>query len=233
MDRFPFRRTTLLVLLTLTVAGPAFTAPPQTYHIQLEAYPAAPFPFFSKFGTVTIDVYAGGVRAESMWLSGFTRNGAKTITVQNPIARMYTDVPISDVNSIVAKLAGSDMTVVAAVPPVLPPVPGRVAGVVANRYRIVYGPNAWIDLWTAPQIPANPQLNAIIDGLITGISPATAKAARGIPGTPVYVELNFRRFQKVPLLRLKEMTRDNSGEADALKVGSFYFRNPLLDAILK
>jgi hypothetical protein len=182
---------------------------------------------------VTIDVYGGGVRAESMWLSGFTRNGTKTITVQNPIARMYTDVPISDINSIVAKLAGGDTVAVAAVPPVLAPVIGKVGGVSAYRYRIVYGPAAWVDLWTAPQIPANPQLHAIIDGLIAGISPATAQAARGIPGTPIYVELNFRRFKKVPLLRLKEMTRDNSGEAEALKVGSFYFRNPVLDAILK
>jgi hypothetical protein len=232
MNRSLLRRTPLLLLFTLIVAGPAFAATPP-YHIRLEAYPAAPFPFFSKFGTVTIDVYGGGVRAESMWLSGFTRNGTKTITVQNPIARMYTDVPISDINSIVAKLAGGEPVAVAAVPPVLAPVPGKVGGVSAYRYRIVYGPAAWVDLWTAPQIPANPQLHAVIDGLIAGISPPTAQAARGIPGTPIYVELNFRRFKKVPLLRLKEMTRDNSGEADALKVGSFYFRNPVLDAILK
>ncbi len=212
----------------VTAADARRSTPP--YHITLEAYPAAPFPFFSKFGKVTLDVYDGGVRAESLWLSGFTRNGSKTVTVQNPVARMYTDVPIADVTSIVARLAGGDQ-IATAIPPVLPPVPGKVAGIAANRYRIVYGPAAWIDLWTTPQIPENPQLRAIVDGLVEGISPATAKAARTIPGTPVYVELNFRRFQKVPLVKLKGLTRDDHGESDALKVGSFYFKAPLLDAI--
>ncbi|HSP15616.1 MAG TPA: hypothetical protein VLV78_12765 [Thermoanaerobaculia bacterium] len=233
-------RPTVAALLLVAVCGAAAVSAADSpranarrstpYHVQLEAYPAAPFPFFSKFGTVTLDVYSGGVHAESFWLSGFTRNGSKTITVQNPVSRMYTDVPIADVNSIVAKLAGGDQTA-GTVPPVMPPVPGKVAGVAANRYRIVYGPAAWIDVWTAPQITVNPQLRAIVDGLVNGISPGTATAARGIPGTPIYVELNFRRFKKVPLVRLKALTKDNSGEADALKVGSFYFKAPLLDAI--
>ncbi len=222
----------LETLLVLALTIPAIAAPPaQRYHLTLEAYPAAPFPFFSKFGTVTLDVYGGGVHADTFWLDGFSRNGSKSITVQNPLGRMYTDVPIADVASIVARLAGSDQPPAVTVPPVLPPVPGKVGGIPASRYRILYGPAAWIDLWTTSQIPENPQLRAIIDGLVNGISPATAEAARAIPGTPIYVELNFRRFKKVPLVRFKQLTRNNSGEADALRVGSFYFKAPLLDAI--
>ncbi len=219
-------------LLFLALSFPAIAAPPsRPYHLTLEAYPAAPFPAFSKFGTVTLHVYGGGVHADTFWLDGFSRNGSKSITVQNPLGRMYTEVPIADVASIVAKLAAGDQAPAVTLPPVLPPVPGKVGGIAANRYRILYGPAAWVDLWTTSQIPENAQLRAIIDGLVNGISPATAKAARTIPGTPIYVELNFRRFKKVPLVRFKQLTRDNSGEADALTVGSFYIKAPLLDAI--
>ncbi len=221
----------LTLFLALGIAAAVHAASPSPYHLQLEAYPAAPFPFFSKFGTVTLDVYGGGVHADTFWLDGFSRNGSKAITVENPFGRMYTEVPIADVASIVAKLAGSDQVPSTSAPPVLPPVAGKVGGIPAQRYRIVYGEAAWIDLWTTRQIPENQQLRTIIDGLVSGISPETAKAARAIPGTPIYVELNFRRFKKVPLVRFKHLTYDNAGEADALKVGSFYFKAPLLDAI--
>jgi hypothetical protein len=217
-----------LVFLFLITATAAASQP---YHLTLEAYPAAPFPFFKKFGTVTLDVYNGGVHADTFWLDGFSRTGSNTITVQNPLARMYTDVPIADLSSIVAKLAGADQMTNLSIPPVMKPVPGKVAGLAANRYRIVYGPSAWIDLWTTQQIPENAQMRAISDGIIRGISPATAQAARSIPGTPVYVELNFRRFQKVALVKVKQFSRDNSGEADALKNGAIYFKAPLLDAL--
>ncbi len=217
-----------LPFLLLAAAVPLLAAP-KPYHLQLEAYPAAPFPFFSKFGTVTVDVYSGGVHAESLWLTGFSRSGSPTVTVENPVMRMYTDVPLHDITSIVAELAGEPAP--NGIPPVLPPVPGNVKGIPASRYRIQYGPTAWIDLWTTAAIPPNAQLRTMIDSVIAGISPPTAIAARAIPGTPVYVELNFRRFQKVPLVRLKKLTFTSDGESDALKVGSFYFRAPLLDSI--
>lgn len=217
-----------ILLLVAVTAAPAFGAT-RPYHLRLEAYPAAPFPYFSKFGTVTIDVYSGGVHADSFWLSGFSRTGSSTITVQNPVLRMYTDVPIRDIAPIVSKLAGGDPNSLP--PPVLAPVTGKVSGLTAQRYRIVYGPTAWIDMWTTPAIAPNPQFLAVIRGLLEGISPSTARAARTIPGTPLYVELNFRRFKKVPLVRLKKLAFDNAGETEALKTGSFYFKAPLLDAI--
>ena len=50
------------------------------YHLTLEAHPAAPFPFLSRFGKVTLDVYPGGVRAETFWLNGFSRNGSPAVS---------------------------------------------------------------------------------------------------------------------------------------------------------
>ena len=217
-------------ILLLMIVTPALAAP-KAYHLELEAYPAAPFPFFSKFGSVDLHVYSGGVRADSFWLKGFSRNGSKTITAMNPVLRMYTDVPIADVQSIVSKLASSNPVAEGGPPPVQGPLRGKVGVLKASRYRLVYGPAAWIDLWTTTDIPTNPQLRSIVDSLLRGISPLTANAARNIPGTPVYVELNFRRFQKVPLVKFKKLTFDNAGEADALKVGTLYFKAPLLDSI--
>src|SRR5216684_1765668 len=74
------------------VAATAHAAPPRPYHLQLEANPA-PFPFLDRFGTVTLHVYPHGVRANTFWLNGFSRNGSETVTVMNPVARMYTKVP--------------------------------------------------------------------------------------------------------------------------------------------
>src|SRR5438034_1682654 len=133
-------------LLLLMIVTPALAAT-KSYHLELEAYPAAPFPFFSKFGSVDLHVYSSGVRADSFWLKGFSRNGSKTITAMNPVLRMYTDVPIADVQAIVGKLASSEQTGESTPPPVQGPLRGRVGVLKASRYRLVYGPAAWIDLW--------------------------------------------------------------------------------------
>jgi hypothetical protein len=202
----------------------------KTYHLELEAYPAAPFPYFSKFGTVNLHVYSGGVSAESFWLSGFSRNGTKTVTIMNPVARMYTDMPLSEITSIVSSRSSND-PLAATPPPVEGPITGKVGGLRASRYRLMYGPSAWIDIWTTTDVPESAQLRAIVDSLVRGISPPTASVTHGIPGTPVYVELNFRRFKKVPFLRLKKLTWSNVGETDALKVGSYYMKAPLIDAV--
>ena len=82
-------------------------APPKPYHIVLEANPAAAFPFLSRFGTVTLDVYAAGVRAETLWLNGFTRKGTSAVTVENPLGRMYTDVPLPQIRTTLRKLSTS------------------------------------------------------------------------------------------------------------------------------
>ena len=203
---------------------------PRTYHLELEAYPAAPFPYFKKFGTIDLHVYPKGVRAESFWLSGFSRSGTKTVTIMNPVARMYTDVPLTEITTMIKNASMSD-PLAASKPPLEGPMPGRVGTTNASRYRLIYGPEAWIDVWTTREVPENAQLRAIVDSMVSGISAPTAQVTRTIPGTPVYVELNFRRFKKTPFLKLKKLTWNNAGEADALKVGSYYMRAPFLDAI--
>jgi len=213
-------------LFLFCLAFPAAAA--RNYHLELEAYPAAPFPSFYKFGTVTVHVFPGGVSAESLWLRGFTRQGSKAVTVVNPVMRMYTDVPITEITSIIAK--GTDDPAVAA-PPIVGPTNGKVGSLRAARYRLMYGPDAWVDVWTTMEIPDNPQFRLVVDGIVRGLSETTAAAARRIPGTPVYIELNFRRFQKVPFLKLKSLTWNNSAERETLKVGAYYVKAPLLDAI--
>jgi hypothetical protein len=212
-----------LAAALLLFALPLFAAQP--YHLQLEANPAAPFPFLGKFGTVTIDVYPGGVRAETLLMNGFSRNGASTITVENPLTRIASNEPIDAITSTLRTLGGieGDTSIV---PSRAPDVRGKVGGIDATRYRVMYGPAAWIDIWTTAVIPPNPQFRTIVDRVINGIAPGTAAAFRAIPGTPLYVELNFRRFHKLPLLRLKSFTPNSEGEEAALKVGRLYFFAP-------
>ena len=103
----------------------------------------------------------------------------------------------------------------------------------ARRYRLVYGPEAWIDVWTTDRIPENAQLRAIINEFVRGISPATAASMNAIRGTPLYVELNFRRYKKIALVTMKKITWSSNGQDDALKTGTLYFKAPLLDSIWK
>ncbi|HEY2323261.1 MAG TPA: hypothetical protein VGJ82_10420 [Thermoanaerobaculia bacterium] len=222
------RRLAVLLLAAL----PAFSAPaPRPYHLTLEANPAAPFPFLSKFGTVTLHVYSGGVRAETVWLNGFSPNASTNITVENPYGRMYTEVPVANVGSIVGKLSGGELK--NATPQLATPLAGRVGELAATRYRLIYGPAAYIDIWSTHAVPENAQLRSIVIQFVSGISPGTASLAKTIPGTPIYVELNFRRFKKLPLLRLKSIAYDNDGEAGALKVSSFMLHASLLDNLWK
>ena len=220
------------VFLLLLAASGELQAATAKYHLTLEAHPAAPFPFLARFGTVTLDVYPAGVRASSFWLTGFSRTGSPAVTVENPFWRMYTDVPVSSIASILHKLSnlGVESTAAASLQK---PMGGAVKGIAAIRYRLQYGPQAWIDVWTTRAVPENPQLRVITTELVAGIAPPTASVMRTIPGTPVYVELNFRRYKKLTLLELKTIRFDDAGEDDALTVGKLYFKAPLLDAIWK
>ena len=220
------------LLLLLLFAVPLHAAAPRPYHIELEANTAAPFPFLTKFGTITVHVYPAGVRANSVWLNGFSRLGTPTVTIQNPLARMYTTMPVTEITSLIQKTSDED-ALAKSPPPIAPAVAGKVRGIAARRYRLLYGPDAWIDVWTTNVIPENAQLRRIVDAFVRGISPATAESWKSIPGTPLYVELNFSHFKKLPLIRLKSFEMNNLGQEEALKVGSFYFKAPMLDAILK
>ena len=220
-----------LISLLLFAALPVFGA--TRYHLELEATPAAAFPYLGRYGTVQIHAFPGGVSAEALWLSGFSRSAAPAVTIANPLARMYVELPLSDIAPTLASLAGGAATVERTAKPVVgKPVRGAVKGIAATRHRLSYGPSAWIDVWTTDVIPPNAQLRAIVTEVVSGISPGTAAMTRRLPGTPIYVELNFRRFQKVPLVKLKKLSFAADGEAKALTLGSFYVRAGLLEKIL-
>lgn len=221
-------RSLLLIVLALPAAAAS------RYHLELEANPAAAFPYLGRFGAVHLHVYASGVRGEALWLYGVSKNDAPAVTVANPLARLFVDVPVAEIAPTIEKLAGAAGAIEHAAAPVSAAVlKGKVHGIDATRYRLVYGPTAYIDYWTTEAIPENPQLRTIADQLVSGISPGTAAMARTISGTPVYIELNFRRFQKVPLLKVKNLTFDVSAEEekDALELGPIYLRAPLLDKL--
>lgn len=221
-------------MLLIAVATHAAPPSPRPYHIELEANPAAAFPFLSKFGAVDIHVYSGGVSADSIWLDGFSRTGAKLVTILNPFGRMYAEVPISEISPLLAKLASDSDGKERMAPGVISgTLKGKVRGIDATRYRIQYGPEAWIDVWTSTALPANPQFRSLAIEFVRGVAPATATLMNRIPGMPLYVELNFRRFKKVPMLRLKSVSPSNEGEADALEVGRIYFKAPFIDALWK
>ena len=217
----------LLLPLSLLAAAPA-----KAYHLELEATPEAVFPYLGRFGAVDLHVYAGGVRGEALWLHGFSRNGEKAVTVANPLARMYVDVATAEITPILRKLAGDRAGNERTSRPTLgSSTKGKVKGIDATRHRLVYGDNAYIDVWTTTVIPPNVQLRTIVNNVVNGIAPGTAAIASKLPGTPIYVELNFRRFKKVPIVRMKKLTFAADDEKDALTLGMLYVRAGLLEKL--
>ena len=212
----------------------AIALPLKAYHLQLQANFSAPFPYLGQLGTATLHVYSHGVRANTVWLNGFSRNGSPNVTVMNPLARMYTDVPIHEFPAFIARITGSESEMIESNAPVVSaPTAGKVHGITAKRYRLLYGPTAWIDVWTTHVIPENPQLKRMVDEFVRGVAPATADLVSKIPGNPVFVELNFSHYPKLPIVWVKSLTMDSRGEEEALAVGSYYFKAPFLDAIWK
>ena len=230
MPRFRTIRAALAAALLFSAAS-LFAQP---YHLELEASPAAVFPYLGRFGDVQIHVYAGGVRAEALWLNGFSRNGASDVTVINPLGRMYVEVPIADIAPTLRKLGGKDASVEHGAAPLgVTVTKGKVGRFDATRHRLSYGPEAWIDVWTTRVVPENPQLRRIVQAMISGISPGTARSTAKITGTPILVELNFRRFKKVQLLKLKKLTMAADDEKEALTLGSMYMRATVLEKLFE
>ncbi len=224
-------RSLATLVLTLLVSLPALAAKP--YHLELEATPEAAFPWLGRFGKVDLHVYAGGVRGEALWLHGFSRNGAQDVIVANPIGRMYVDLKVTEIAAMLRKLAGNEAGVERVARPKLgPTMKGTVKGIAATRHRLLYGKEAWIDVWMTDVIPPNAQYRMLVNRIVGGISPGTAEVASKLPGTPVYVELNFRRFPKTPIVKLKKLTFEADDEEDALTLGRLYVRAGLFEKLL-
>lgn len=227
-------RSLLTFVVAFLISLPAAAANP-VYHLELEATPEAAFPYLGRFGKVDLHVYAGGVRGEALWLHGFSTNGASAVTVANPLARMYVDVQTSEIPSILANLAGDKAGKERkAKPPRLgPAMKGKVRGIDATRYRLIYGTKGYVDIWTTDVIPPNAQFRALVNKVVSGIAPGTAATVSKLPGTPVYVELNFRSYQKVAILRLKKLSFTADDEKDALTLGPVYVRASILEKLFQ
>jgi hypothetical protein len=69
--------------------------------------------------------------------------------------------------------------------------------------------------------------------MVEGIAPGTAAVAKDIKGMPLFVELNFRRYKKMPIVYVKKFAWDAEDEEDALTRGPIYIRASVLEAIWK
>ena len=205
------------------------------YRLDLEVYATAPFPFLKRFGSVDVSVFPEGVGAEMLLIRGFSRNNTSTVTIMNPIARLYAEIPIAQMRSILLKLGGQDselMPGLAEFPIDKNVIAGTVKGIPARRYRVILG-ESWIDVWTSTQIPRNPQLIRLLSEVLGTVSRSSSILIERIPGTPLYVEMNTKRFKKLVLVRPASFQQSDSGAADALSVGRFYVKAPFSDILFK
>ncbi len=212
----------LFILLAVSAAKAAAAQRP--FHVRLESNAAASFPLLRRFGTSTIDLFPAGFRVKTIWLRGFSRNGSRTFTVENPVSRTYVVMPMSEVGGIVHALGGQPID---AVPPGrIQVMNGTVRGLPARRFRLLYGGDEFIDVWTTSALGATPEYRAFVIEIVRAISPPSAAVVKGIPGTPLYVEANVGKHRKVVVLRPRSVAYNRDGESDALRIGQFMFPAP-------
>jgi len=225
-------RALILVLLLLPAT---LSASPNAYRLDLELDPSAPFPFLSRFGKIEISVHEGGVSGKALVLRGFSRNGSSSVTVMNPLARLYVELPLATIQRRILALGGADGEVMPGLGefPVSGPLPGKVRGLDARRYRVHLGPEAHIDVWTLASVPPNPQYVRLARLFAGTISRDAASIVTKLEGMPVYVEMNTTKHKKLQLLRVKRFTPGDDSGAEAMEVGRVYAKAPGSDWILE
>lgn len=217
---------------TAVAHRPALTAP---YTLELEVIPTSSS-YLERFGTIDVTVYPGGVRAESLILNLFSRNGSSQVTLLSPISRLYTEVPVAETRNILLKLTNSQGEIVpglAEFPIDSKVVVGKVRGVPAKRYRILMEAGSYLDVWSTTAIPENQQFKRLQTEVVSAFSRPAANLVRKIPGMSIYIELNTEEHEKVPVLRLRSLVRSNEGESEALQRGRFYIKAPMVDLLWK
>lgn len=215
--------------------GAPLRAAAPSYRLDLELNPAAPFPFLARFGAIEISLHPGGISGKALMLRGFSGNGVGAITVKNPVARLYVEVPVANVRPTIVSLGGwnGSMFPRARAFPLSEPMRGKVGGLDALRYRVRLGPASSVDVWTTTAIPPNSQYRRLAREFAAAISPAAVALFDRIPGNPVYVELNTTKYKNIPLLRVKGFSRSADGEEEALTLGRAYIKAPGSDFFLR
>lgn len=224
----------LPLAIVLASASPG-TAQPRlgsNWRADIELTPGAVLPFLGKFASADVSIYPGGVTAESTFLRAWSRNQSPAIRIEHVLARLYSDMPLTQIRPTLLGLAGAEGAIAPkAALRVDPPRSGRVRGLDAQLYRMHLSKRAHLDVWMTNVIPVNPQFRRIQGEFLSAVSPAAAAEASRLPGTPVFVELNTPKHQKVVLLRLERVAVNTSAddERDALSTGTLYARAPFSD----
>lgn len=234
----PLNSATTLLLALLLAAPPAYAAdapaPRDRYALQLEARPAAVFPFLDKLGRVNLSVYPQGVRVDSRWLDGYLKAGSETVTIENPGLRMYTDASYGSLRQLFRGLAPEEKVMKLGKLPVLKTArTGNIKNLPVTCYRIQLGKKAWIDVWTTESLKQSRPYHDLQMQVLTTISPDLARAAAKIPGTPLHVVLNTEKYPETTLLSTREAFRSSAGHEDALQTGRFFLRVPSIDRLVK
>ena len=214
----------LVVLSPFWILHSAFAVTAtRPFHLQLESNAAAAFPLIQRFGTARIDVYPAGFRVNTLWLRGFSRD-PRRITIENSVSRTYVAKPMSEVGVIARTIGGHPIS--AAPPRSMHITAGSVGRLAARRFRLIYGEDDFIDVWTTSTLGSTPQFRAFVDEIVAAVSPASTGVLRSIPGTPLYVELNTGSYRKVAVLQVRAVVFNRTGESEALRVSPWMFPAP-------
>ena len=177
-----------------------------------------------RFGTITGDLYSGGFRIKTLWLRGFSRNGSRSVTVENPVTRTYTKMRMTEVRKLIRSLGGHPTS--KAAPRRIDVSSGTVARIAAQRYRLVYDNDEFIDVWTTSTLGPTPEFRAFLDEFVIALYPQAAASFRAIPGTPIFVEVTMGRYRKLVIVRPLGLTFSRAGEDKALRVSPWMFPTP-------
>lgn len=196
------------------------------YRLVLWIQPVGDDALTQKLGKATLTVYPQGVKADSLWLDGFTRQGSSQLTLLKPIARLYAQVELSDFSDIIRRMAGSRDGLVGNIGTlrVGNPVNGKINKRAAKRFRISIDQQQWVDVWTAADLPENKQLKKLTSEVLEAVSDQLPPVLDKIEGTPILVRLHTDEYRDVDVLGFRSIRSSSRGHADDLQVGRFFLR---------
>ncbi len=229
--------STILLLGLLSASSGSADSPPaprSNYALHLEARPTAVFPFLEKLGNIQIAVYPQGVRADSLWLDGYLKAGSKSVRIENPSLRIYSDANLASLRQLFRSLAPEKETAELGELPVTDTGRrGTIKDLPVKCYRITLGKKAWIDVWTTAALKESQPYRDLRTEVLSAISPDLARAGARIPGTPLHVALKTDDRPETTLLATKRFYKSSAGHEDALQTGRFFLKAPSIDRLMK
>jgi hypothetical protein len=212
------------ILLALIVAAAAASASAATLtDYELVYRIESPYRGVAAAGKIELTVFPEGIRGDSLLFAGYARSGDDDLIIMNRVARIYSSLAIESVTRFLGRRLQPGEQVPAGNYSLSASGEERmIAGLPSLHYRVHLGPESHLDIWITEALEESEVFRRLTDQVIGALAAPIAPMLSALPGMPVEVVLQTRRFPHLELLSLQRVSYDSSRSGKLLKVGRFY-----------